>query len=314
MQKLGTKLRVIMGPTASGKTALAVRLAQAMNGAVVNCDSMQMYADLPMLTAQPTMDERAGIPHHLFGVLAGDDKCQAARYTELARPALAAVRTQGQQPILCGGTGLYFRSLTEGLAPIPPIPIALHNMAVLMHKDIGGAALRARLAAVDAPTAARLNDGDTQRLIRAWEVYVATGTPISTWQREASAMSALETDWRAYILLPPRADLYDKINHRFTIMMKSGVVDEVRALLAKGYATDLPVMRAHGVPEISAYLRGEWSEADAVARAQQVTRNYAKRQYTWFTHQLLEKYPDKVTIINDFGASPAAWAAVNGEA
>jgi len=314
MRKSASKLLAIMGPTASGKTALAVRLAQACNGAVINCDSMQMYADLPVLTAQPSMDERQGVPHHLFGVLPGDDKCQAARYTELARPVLAAIRDAGQQPILCGGTGLYFRSLTEGLAPIPPIPVALHNMAVLMHKDIGGAALRARLAEVDAVTAARLNDGDTQRLIRAWEVYVATGTPLSTWQRESHDTRALETEWHAYILLPPRAELYTKINRRFDVMMQSGVVDEVRTLLAKGYPDDLPVMRAHGVPEITAYLRGEWSETAAVTRAQQVTRNYAKRQYTWFAHQLHEKYPNNVTLVHDFGASAAAWAAVKDAA
>ncbi|MGE3769372.1 MAG: tRNA (adenosine(37)-N6)-dimethylallyltransferase MiaA [Bdellovibrionales bacterium] len=304
-------LHVILGPTASGKTALAIALAQKIGGEVMNCDAMQMYADLPRLTAQPTEDERKGIPHHLFGVLAGNDKGQMARYTELARKTIADIRGRGRQPVLCGGTGLYFKALTEGLARIPAIPIVLHEMAVALHQDIGGAALRAKLAEVDPETAMRLNDGDTQRLIRAWEVYVGTGTPLSTWIRETQDTQNVESNWHAYVLLPPRDQLYEKINRRFDVMLQEGVVDEVRALLAKNYPADMPVMRAHGVPEIARYLAGGCTLAQAADKVRQLTRNYAKRQYTWFTHQVLDKHPERVTVISDFGASAAAEAAVS---
>jgi tRNA dimethylallyltransferase len=303
-------LLCIFGPTASGKTGLAVALAKQVDGEVINCDAMQMYADLPRLTAQPDMAERDGVPHHLFGVLNGNDKSQVARYLELARPILADIRARGKQPILCGGTGMYFKALTEGLAQVPPIPIVLHEMVVAQHKDIGGAAMRQKLMEIDPETAERLKDGDTQRLIRAMEVFVATGTPVSTWLRETHDTKHIESDWQAIVLLPPRDALYKKINGRFEIMMQQGAVDEVRTMLAKNYSADMPVMRAHGVPEISKLLSGEWDEAKTVSYAQQITRNYAKRQVTWFTHQLLGKYPQHCIAVDDFGGSVAALRAV----
>lgn len=297
---------VIVGPTASGKTALAVALAKRVNGAVINCDSMQLYAELPVLTAQPTVAEQENIPHHLFGVLQGSDHGNVARYLELVRPALSQVRAAGLTPILCGGTGMYLKALCEGLAAIPPIPIILHEATVAMHRDIGGAALRAKLQQVDPYMAERLTDGDTQRLIRAWEVWQATGTPLSTWQRETHDASDVLTDWQALVLMPPRDVLYDKINRRFDMMMEQGVVDEVRHLLAQNYNPNLPVMKAHGVPEIAQMLAGTMTRDDVVAKAQQNTRNYAKRQTTWFTNQLLSRYAERCTRLDMFGGDPAA--------
>ena len=301
---------IIVGPTASGKTALAIALAKRVNGAVINCDSMQLYAELPVLTAQPTAEEKENIPHHLFGCLPGSDHGNVARYLELAKPVLKAVQDAGQTPILCGGTGMYLKAMCEGLAVIPPIPAILHEATVAMHRDIGGAALRAKLQQVDPYIADRLKDGDTQRLIRAWEVWQATGTPLSTWQRETHDASSVLTDWQALVLMPPRAPLYDKINRRFDVMMEQGVVDEVRHLLAQNYATDLPVMKAHGVPEIAQMLAGTMTREAAVAKAQQNTRNYAKRQTTWFSNQLLAKYPHQCLRLDMFGNDAAALETV----
>lgn len=302
---------VIVGPTASGKTGLAVELAKLVNGVVINCDSMQLYAEVPTLTAQPTVAEQENIPHHLFGQLPGSDHGNVARYLELARPTIQRVQQAGQTPILCGGTGMYLKALFEGLATIPPIPAILHEVAVAMHRDIGGAALRAKLMTVDPVLAERLNDGDTQRLIRGWEVWQATGTPLSTWQRETHDASQIITDWRALVLMPPRDKLYDKINRRFEAMMAAGAVAETQALLAKNYPLDLPVMRAHGVPELTKLINGKWTEAQAIAHSQQVTRNYAKRQYTWFNNQLLMKYPQQCRRLDCFGGDPAAVEAVH---
>lgn len=305
------KTLVIVGPTASGKTALAVAAAHhAPNGEVVNCDSMQLYAAIPTLTAQPSMAEREGVPHHLFGVLQGGESSNAARYIELARPVISRLQAAGVQPILCGGTGLYLKALVEGLAAIPPIPAVLHQAAVELHSTLGGAALRQKLRAVDPDLAERLADGDTQRLIRAWEVWQATGTPLSVWQRETHLAPNILGDWRALVLMPPRAALYEKINARFQHMLQQGALDEVRALLAQNLPADLPLWRTVGLPELRAHLDGLLSEREAVAQAQQSTRHYAKRQVTWFKHQLVARYPQQCRVYEGFGNEAGAMAAL----
>jgi tRNA dimethylallyltransferase len=278
---------LVGGPTASGKSALARAIAEAFGGWVINADSMQVYRDLRILTARPDPAEEARVPHRLYGVLDGADPCSAARWRVLALDEISVARREGALPVLVGGTGLYFRALTKGLAAVPEIPIEVRRAARSLHEEIGGAGFHAALAARDPGAAARLAPGDTQRLLRAWEVVVATGRPLAEWQRGLSADAAPQAAC-AIVLLPPRAELYAACDARLAAMVERGALDEVKALIARRLDPALPVMKALGVRELAAHLRGEATPAEAVARAQQATRHYAKRQFTWFRHQMPE--------------------------
>jgi tRNA dimethylallyltransferase len=284
---------VIAGPTASGKSALALGLAKALNGVVINADSMQVYCDLAVVTARPRPDELAAAPHRLYGVLDGAELCSAARWAALARAEIAAAAESGRRPILCGGTGLYLRTLLGGIAPVPEIPDGVRQAARALHAEIGGAAFRAALARLDPVAAVHLPEGDTQRLIRAYEVAAATGTTLGAWQRAAPATSG-EFDALIVTLLPPRDALYAAIDARFAAMVEAGALDEVRTLVRRGLDPALPVMKAVGVPELSAYLAGTIPLETAIALAQQASRRYAKRQVTWFRHQI-----DADLVINE---------------
>jgi len=275
-------LIVIGAPTASGKSGLALDLAEAFGGTVINADSMQVYRDLRILTARPGAAEEARAPHRLYGVLDASELCSAARWREMALPEIAAATV----PIVVGGTGLYIRALLEGLAPVPAIPDDVRTAARALHKELGGERFRARLAERDPEGAARLHAGDTQRLIRAYEVVLATGRPLGDWQR-AQARAAPPGDIFALTLLPPRDVLHAACDRRFLAMIEAGALDEVRALVARRLDPALPAMKALGVPALAAHLRGELSLGAAIARAQAATRQYAKRQVTWFRHQLL---------------------------
>jgi tRNA dimethylallyltransferase len=279
-----TRIVVVAGPTASGKSALALGLAERLGGAIVNADSMQVYRDLDIVTARPRAVELARAPHRLYGMLDGAELCSAARWAALAQAEIATAAAAGYLPILCGGTGLYLRALLNGIAPVPPIPDEIRAAARRRHAELGGAAFRAELADVDPDAAARLEPGDSQRLMRAYEVALATGTTLTEWQRAAAPSRDL--DPLAFILLPPRDRLYAAIDARFAQMAAAGAVDEVQALVARGLDPALPVMKAVGVPQLSAYLDGVLTLDAAIAAAQQASRRYAKRQYTWFRHQL----------------------------
>jgi tRNA dimethylallyltransferase len=281
---LAIKVIVVAGPTASGKSALALALAERLGGAIVNADSMQVYRDLSVVTARPSEAELARAPHRLYGVLDGAELCSAARWAALAHAEIAAAAAAGHRPILCGGTGLYLRALLNGIAPVPPIPGEIRAAARQRHAELGGEAFRAELAGLDPEGAARLEPGDSQRLMRAYEVVLATGTPLGVWQRAAAPEHAFEPI--VFTLLPPRDRLYARIDARFTEMVEQGALDEVQALVARGLDPALPVMKAVGVPELSAYLEGAAALDAAIAAAQQASRRYAKRQYTWFRHQL----------------------------
>ena len=277
---------IVAGPTASGKSALALAVAEALGGTIINADSMQVYRDLAVLTARPGAAELARAPHRLYGVIDAAEACSAGRWRDLALAEIVAAREAGRVPILAGGTGLYLRALLEGLAPVPPVPAALRAAALALHARLGGEAFRQALAARDPEAAQRLAAGDAQRLIRAYEVVTATGRPLADWrraQRPASGPPAV-----AVLLLPPRAELYAACDARFLRMMARGALAEVEALLARGLDPALPAMRAVGVAELAALLAGRLSREAAVAAAQQATRRYAKRQYTWFRHQLPE--------------------------
>ena len=277
---------IVAGPTASGKSALALAVAEALGGTIINADSMQVYRDLAVLTARPGAAELARAPHRLYGVIDAAEACSAGRWRDLALAEIVAAREAGRVPILAGGTGLYLRALLEGLAAVPPVPAALRAEARALHARLGGEAFRQALAARDPEAAQRLAAGDTQRLIRAYEVVTATGRPLADWRRAQGPASGPPA--AAVLLLPPRAELYAACDARFLRMMERGALAEVEAVLARGLDPALPAMRAVGVAELAALLAGRLSREAAVAAAQQATRRYAKRQYTWFRHQLPE--------------------------
>ncbi|MFZ5669214.1 MAG: tRNA (adenosine(37)-N6)-dimethylallyltransferase MiaA [Pseudomonadota bacterium] len=275
---------LIAGPTASGKTALALRAAEALGGEIVNADALQLYADLRVLSARPTAEEEARVPHHLFGVADGADGWSVGRWLRAAMAVIVDIRARGRTPILAGGTGLYFKALTEGLADIPAVPGSVRAEIAAEFDRLGEAAFRAALRAVDPAAEARIAPGDRLRLTRAMDVHRASGRALSDWQ--ADTVPALAAgDWRAVALEPPREALYARCDARFGVMVEQGALDEVRALTARGLDPNLPVMKAVGVRELAAHLRGETSLEEAIALARQETRRYAKRQLTWLRNQ-----------------------------
>ena len=272
---------IVAGPTASGKSALALALAEELGGTVINADAMQVYRELCVLTARPTPAEEARVPHRLYGVRPAAEAGSVAWWREAALREMAAARL----PILCGGSGLYLAALTEGIALIPdPGPAARAEARQRLAAE-GPAALHAALAAVDPATAARLRPSDSQRLARAWEVWAGTGRGLAAWQAERGTPAPYR--FAALLLDPPRDALRAAIARRFAAMLEQGAVAEAQALLALGLDPALPAMRAHGVPELGAYLRGEITLAEAGRRAELVTGQYAKRQTTWFRHHPL---------------------------
>jgi tRNA dimethylallyltransferase len=280
-----TAIVIVAGPTGSGKSALALALAEEFAGTIINADSQQAYRDLAVLTARPGPEELARAPHRLYGVIDAGESCSAGRWGELALAEIAAARQAGRLPILVGGTGLYLEALLQGLAEVPAIPGAVREEARALYARLGGAEFRAHLLAID-PTAARLAPSDGQRLTRAWEVVTATGRPLSEWQRCQAPPPSLPA--AAVVLLPPRAALYAACDARFRGMMAGGAEAELRALLARDLPPSLPAMKAVGVPQLAAWLAGELSREDAVIAAQHATRRYVKRQYTWFRNRLPE--------------------------
>ncbi len=277
------RIIIVAGPTASGKSALALALAERLDGVLINADAMQVYRDLRILTARPSAAEEALAPHRLYGVLDGTERCSAARWRALANDEIAAAKERGRRAIIVGGTGLYLRVLMHGIAPIPDVPPRIRQAAAALYDDIGGPVFQRRLAAVD-PAAARLAPGDRQRLIRALEVHQATGRSLTEWQR--AQPSASGSPCVVFTLLPPRQELYQTCDTRFVTMVEQGALEEVETLAKLDLAPTLPIMKAVGVRELQGCLRGDWSEAEAIRRGQQATRRYAKRQYTWFRHQL----------------------------
>ncbi len=276
---------LLAGPTASGKSALAIALAQRLNGVVINADAMQVYAELRIVTARPTAADEAQAPHALYGVRPAAQPGSAAWWRDAALQAMQAAHAAGKLPILCGGTGLYFSALTEGLSEIPDPGEAARAEARWLLAEQGPLALHAALAKVDQATAARLRPSDSQRVTRAWEVWRGTGRGLAAWQAERPP----PPPWRftALLLDPPREALRAAIAGRFQAMLDHGALAEVAALLALGLDKALPAMRALGVPELAAHLRGELDLAEAVRRATLASGQYTKRQATWFRHRRL---------------------------
>jgi tRNA dimethylallyltransferase len=293
---------IVAGPTCSGKSALALALAERLGGAVINADSMQVYAELRVLTARPSKEEEARAPHLLYGVRPAAEPGSAAWWRGAALEAMAAAREAGRLPILCGGTGLYFAALVDGLAEIPECGEAARAEARWLLAEHGPTALHASLAKVDPATAARLRPSDSQRVARAWEVWRGTGRGLVAWQTEKGTPAPWH--FSAILLDPPREALRAAIAGRFAAMLADGALEEVRALLAQGLPASLPAMRAHAVPELSAHLRGEIALAEAARRVELVTGQYTKRQATWFRHRRMADPSRTHTIharIADFG-------------
>lgn len=280
-----TRALLIMGPTASGKSALALAVAERIGGEIVNADSMQVYRDLRVLTARPSVEEEKRAPHHLYGHVDAAKLYSTGRWLDDALAAIASIRARGAMPILVGGTGLYFKALTEGLADIPAAEPEVRAALRARAEREGAPALHAELAARDAVTAARLQLNDTPRILRALEVLETTGESISALQ--ANTKPALARDeWVGLTLTPDRAALYASINTRFDDMLAAGALEEVRAFAARGLDPSLPAMKAHGAPALMAHLRGEMKLSEAAEIGQRDTRRYAKRQFTWIGGQM----------------------------
>lgn len=285
---------IVAGPTASGKSAVALVIAERLGGTIINTDSMQVYRELRILTARPTEDEVGRIPHRLYGIRSAAHAGSVAWWRNEALTAMDEARAAGRLPILTGGSGMYFAALTDGLAEIPdPGPDARAEARRLLAEQ-GPTALHISLAHVDPATAARLQPEDSQRIARAWEVWRGTGMGLAAWQNRRSPPAP----WRfsAIRLDPPRDALRAAIATRFEAMLHEGALAEVRDLLALHLDPSLPAMRAHGVPELSAYLAGALSLQDAGRRTELVTGQYTKRQATWFRHHALAPQTRVLTI------------------
>ena len=292
-QKTETHASYIMiaGPTASGKSQLAVDLACQLDGEVINADSMQLYADLSILTARPSKAEMRDIPHHLYGVLDGGHRASVAAWLELAATAMTAIRARGKMPIIIGGTGMYLDAAVNGIAPIPDVPATIHEDCMALFDAIGGAAFRQKLALHDPLVASRLADGDRQRLIRAMGVFNATGIALGQFQ-QAEHKGALAGRPVKIAMLPPRDVLYARIDARFDVMLEQGAMDEVRQLMSRQLDPSLPLMKALGVTALKAVLEQEMTVDEAAYIAKRDSRHYAKRQMTW----LRNNYNAQITL------------------
>ena len=273
-------ITLIAGPTASGKSRLAMERARATGAVIINADSQQLYADLRVLSARPPIEDEAAVPHRLYGVADAADAWSVGRWSRTVMDLLA----EGRPALLVGGTGLYFNALTKGLAEIPPVSIEVRDVVQAEYDAGGEAAFRRHLAEIDPAAEAAIFPGDRQRLVRALSVHRASGRTLSDWKADTRPLLA-PGSYEALIVEPPRDRLYASCDARVEMMMANGALDEVRALVARDLAPGLPAMKAVGVRELAAHLAGELSLDDAVAAVQQSTRNYAKRQLTWFRNQ-----------------------------
>ncbi len=283
-----TKAVLIAGPTASGKSALALALAEVTGGIVINTDSMQVYRDLRVLTARPTPDDEARVPHRLYGYCDAAVNCSAGSWVADAATVLAEARAANKLPIFIGGTGLYFKALTRGLSAVPPIPQEVRDSVRARMERDGVEAMHAELALCDPASAENLKPRDTARIARALEVMEATGRSLRDWHHEGLPALLPADQTVAIFLAPNRKELYARIDKRFTAMRDAGALDEVAALAARKLDPILPAMKAHGVPALIRHLAGEITLEQATEIGRADTRHYAKRQFTWFRHQLPE--------------------------
>jgi tRNA dimethylallyltransferase len=281
------KIIFVIGPTASGKSAFALRLARQNNGCIINADAMQIYDGLPILSAQPSRDDQKAIPHRLYGILDPTERSSAGRWVGLAKTTIAEAIAEGLTPILVGGTGLYIRSLSEGIAEIPAIPDSVRIEVQQLYDTLGEENFRRELAKLDPETAARLARNDRQRLVRAFEVAKHTGKSLSAWQVNTSTHYLDSFEIESHLVMPPREELYAACDKRFLIMLDQGAIEEVQQFEKRNIDPTLPAAKTIGVRELGDFLAGKISREEAITSSQQATRNYAKRQLTWFRNQKL---------------------------
>ena len=305
------KAILIAGPTASGKSAAALVLAEHLRGTVINADSMQVYRELVILTARPTEAETSRVPHRLYGIVPAREAYSVGRWLDDAARAIGEAEGEGRVPILVGGTGLYFKALLEGLAPVPDVPPEIRKAWRERAEKVGAEGLYRELEARDPVMAARLRPSDKQRLLRALEVIDATSVSLSEWQGGNTAPVLAPDSVLKLVIAPEREALYAAIDARFAAMVEAGAIEEVRALLALGLDPNLPAMRAQGVRELASYLSGESSFEAATAKAKTETRRYAKRQMTWLRRFMKdwEWFPDAGAAAD---ASPILMSNIEG--
>jgi tRNA dimethylallyltransferase len=290
---------LIAGPTASGKSSAALELAKRFKGTVINADSMQIYSELHVLTARPSESEEASAPHRLYGTVSAAEAYSVGRWLEDVARAIEAANEAGSLPIIVGGTGLYFKALTEGLAPVPDIPPEIRTRWRDEADRLGRSGLLKELVARDPGIAPRLLGSDTQRLVRALEVIDATGISLAEWQGTNTPPILDPSRTLRFVVAPEREPLYAAIDARFDTMLEQGVLEEVERLIALRLEPGLPAMRAHGVRELAGYLVGAASREEAVAKAKTESRRYAKRQMTWLRRFMVdwEWVPDATTAV-----------------
>lgn len=279
----GRPVLIIGGPTASGKSGLAVTVAEEADGVVINADSLQVYAGLPLLTAQPPDEDKAKVPHALYGTLdPSTEMCSAGRWRDMALEEIEKAQAAGKLPVIVGGTGLYIKALTEGLSPMPEVAPEYREEAAAMQRRLGNPAFHEELKKRDPETAAKLDPMNTQRNVRAWEVLIGTGRPLAQWQSEPLEPPPAHLRFITAVLAPEREALYDACERRFDMMMKSGALDEAAAFPYP----ESPLSAALGFKELRAHIAGTMSLDAAIVGGKQATRNYAKRQTTWFRNQV----------------------------
>lgn len=274
---------VLLGPTASGKSALALSIAQKIGAVIINCDSKQLYKEIPIITAQPSMDEKRQVRHELYGVISASEHCSVGRWIDMVKPVIEEVWGRGEIPLLVGGTGMYIKYLTQGIPQMPDISGVIRQNVREEILNNGSLAIYKKL---DSIMQAKLFPNDSQRVARAYEVFLQTGKSLSYWQSQPAIPIFKDVDFIKFFLSPPREKVYENCNKRFEKMMNEGVIQEMEFLQAMGLSDELPAMKSHGVPELLAYLNGNLSEKDAIEQAKRNTRHYIKRQFTWFRGQI----------------------------
>jgi tRNA dimethylallyltransferase len=283
-------IHIVAGPTAGGKSAYALKLAREKNGVIINCDSMQIFDGLHVLTAQPPAEDLAAAPHKLYSALKAGKHCSAGIWQELATKEIETALANGQTPIICGGTGLYIRVLMEGLSPMPQTPSGIRDEAIQRQKEIGTEAMHAELTKIDPEIAARFHPQHTARIVRAWEVFKATGRKLSDWQKETKNAPPSHWQFEIHKIVPERETLYKNCDDRFVKMLELGALKEVKNFAAEIDAGNVPattlLAKAHGFGYLRQHLQGKLSLEQAISLSQTETRQYAKRQMTWFKNQL----------------------------
>ena len=293
---------VIAGPTATGKSDLSISLAKKLNGVVINSDSMQVYKNLEILTARPSSNDMKNIDHHLFGFVDGNERYNVERWCNDATQVIKKTTANNLTPILVGGTGLYINTLINGLIDLPSIPESFKIESEKILQKFGKDFLMNQIKNIDPDSLKDINLNDTVRLRRIWEVFETTGKKFSEWKRNKNKKFITNYKFKILLFLPNREKNYQNVNSRFIKMMKGGAVEEVKKLLELNLHKSLPVMRAHGVPEIKKYLANESSLDECISKGQQVTRNYVKRQHTWWNSSNLEifqkfdKFPSEIDL------------------